>query len=55
MIMHERSDEDTPSEREVRRKLDAHPEGHEEKGKPEAVNLEREEPVSTGARRKDSF
>lgn len=27
----------------------------EEKGKPEAVNLEREEPVSTAARRTDSF
>ncbi|HUR68853.1 MAG TPA: hypothetical protein VM370_06360 [Candidatus Thermoplasmatota archaeon] len=27
----------------------------EEKGKPEAVNLERDEPISTAARRKASF
>ena len=27
----------------------------DEKGKPEAVNLEREDPVSTAARRRDSF
>lgn len=30
-------------------------EAPEEKGKPEAVNLERDEPVSTAARRTDSF
>lgn len=28
---------------------------HDEKGKPEAVNLERDEPISTAARRRDSF
>lgn len=27
----------------------------EEKGKPEAVNLERDEPITTAARRRDSF
>lgn len=27
----------------------------EGKGKPEAVNLEREEPITTAARRRDSF
>jgi len=27
----------------------------DEKGKPEAVNLEREEPVTNAARRRDSF
>ena len=36
-------------------KREAKPEGPEEKGKPEAVNLERDEPVSTGVRRRDSF
>ena len=29
--------------------------GSDEKGKPEAVNLEREEPVTDAARRRDAF
>ena len=42
-------------QREREPRFKSPPEGKEEKGKPEAVNLERDEPITTAARRRDSF